>query len=92
MIDSETPLPDGYGWCTTWTRKRAHISANLVPKLRGKQGLTLCRAEAHDEELARHWIDVGTSRDASGFSLSNLPPCKICVRAMGSIEAEGAKS
>lgn len=83
------PMPDGFEWCTTWSRRIRHISNDLAAprtypsaKGRGREGYTLCRAGAYDETAMRCLIEAWSGGSARGFSLAALSPCQRCVRSL----------
>jgi hypothetical protein len=68
--------------CTTWSRRLRHFSLNLASaRVGGREGTTLCDADAYDEENRNAWMaSFGSTKRVT---VADLPPCKKCVRKAG---------
>lgn len=66
--------------CTTWSRRLKHYSRNLTGSRfdKGRTGLTLCNADAMDQENVDHWLDSFSSKRS--VVIADLPECKKCAR------------
>jgi hypothetical protein len=91
----EPNLAMPYEWCTTWARRRRHISSNLTTRRShpgaqrgragtgaGRAGRTLCGTTgAMDAAAVERELSLwGTRRKP--FVLADLPACALCVKGL----------
>jgi hypothetical protein len=88
LASSGIALTEPYEWCTTWARRKRHVSAKLkARKSRGGKGApgraggTLCGGSGMDTAAVDHDLSVWSTRSAP-FNLDGLPVCGLCAKSL----------